>query len=116
MRADEYVVAELQKAKQQADELKVANSVLRNDYFDLKTKYDYIVSLFKVEPMKTSKGYVITIKGSEDFIPKGFEYAWTDKVEDFSPAFKTLLNALGFELPKIEQPETQEKVEESESK
>jgi len=108
MRADEYVVNELLKEKQKNEQLIVANSVLRNDCFQIKNKLDLVRSLFRVDKTSTNGGYVIQVVDTDGTYAGSISYVWTQDPEKIPLPFLTLLDALGLQLPSADSEEPKE--------
>lgn len=99
MNTEEYVVNELLNEKAKNEQLEQANIFLRQDYRDLKKKYDLIKSLFIVEQKSTNLGYDIMVNDLDGYF-KGFIIStYHNNPADIEPQFMELLNALELTLP-----------------
>ena len=99
MRADEYVVAELEKTKNLLNEISAQNIFLRQDNKELEKKYNLIKSLFYVEETSNGEGYRLCVKGLGYCSDNSIAYEWTQDTEKLSPEFLELIDALGLILP-----------------
>ena len=99
MRADEYVVAELEKTKNLLNEMSAQNIFLRQDNKELEKKYNIIKSLFYVEETSNGNGYRLCVKGLGYCGDSSIAYEWTQDAEKLSPEFLELIDALGLILP-----------------
>lgn len=99
MRADEYVVAELEKTKNLLNEMSAQNIFLRQDNKELEKKYNLIKSLFYIEETSNGEGYRLCIKGLGYCSDSAIAYEWTQDAEKISPEFLELVDALGLILP-----------------
>lgn len=99
MRADEYVVAELEKTKNLLNEISAQNIFLRQDNKELEKKYNLIKSLFYVEETSNGEGYRLCVKGLGYCSDSSVAYEWTQDTEKLSPEFLELVDALGLILP-----------------
>ena len=99
MRADEYVVAELEKTKNLLNEISAQNIFLRQDNKELEKKYDFIKSLFYVEETSAKCGYHICINDLDGYFKSIIITTYHKNPEEIEPEFMELLNALGLTLP-----------------
>lgn len=99
MRADEYVVAELEKTKNLLNEISAQNIFLRQDNKELEKKYNLIKSLFYVEEISNGGGYRLCVKGIGYTADSSIAYVWTQDVSEMDKEFLELIDALGLILP-----------------
>lgn len=107
MRADEYVVEELLKARNELNEIKAANIFLREDIKELEKKYKVIKDLFYLEETSSKQGYRLCVKGIGICADSIVASEWTKNIEDFSKDFINIVAALGLEIP-VEEPNAEE--------
>lgn len=101
MRADEYVVQQLQIAQREAEETRAANIFLRQDNRELEKEIKTIRSLFECKETTGGNGYAIYCKQTDGTYCGAIAYCW-DK-NNVPQDFLDWLKVLGLELP-IEQP------------
>lgn len=99
MRADEYVVAELEKTKNLLNEISAQNIFLRQDNKELEKKYNLIKSLFYVEETCGGCGYHIIANKTDGYYCGIVATTYHKNPEEIEPEFIELLDALGLVLP-----------------
>lgn len=102
MRADEYVVAELQQTKELNNQLVASNSLLRQDFNKIEHDHKVVCSLFEVNKLSANTGYSIVVNNVDGSYAGTVAYAWTTDIDKIPEPFWNLLNALGLTLPDVD--------------